>query len=192
MQPANGLVNNSVPSGLTGRGPAACDAGVILVDMSFNVVGCDRAAATIFNGGGSPESSPALENLPREIMDALRSRKITDLPAARMHVHRNNQDYICRAHVMESTNGPLQPLIVLCVEKDQSVEDTADELGAKYNLTEREQEALRGILMGLSSKEVAERMNISPNTVKAFLRLIMIKMGVTTRAGIVARVLEKY
>lgn len=192
MQPTNGFVNSSLSSSLTSRGPAGCDSGVILVDMSFKVVGCDRAAATIFNGGSSPESSHALENLPREIMDVLRSRKTADLPAARMHLQRNDQDYVCRAHVMESTDGSLQPLIVLCVEKDQSVEDTADELGAKYNLTEREQEALHGILMGLSSKEVAERMNISPNTVKAFLRLIMIKMGVTTRAGIVARVLEKY
>jgi DNA-binding CsgD family transcriptional regulator len=33
-------------------------------------------------------------------------------------------------------------------------------------------------------------MAISPNTVKAFLRLIMIKMGVTTRAGIVAKILD--
>jgi DNA-binding NarL/FixJ family response regulator len=92
---------------------------------------------------------------------------------------------------METMDGSLPPLIVLRMQRDQSVEDTADELGAMYNLTEREQQALHGILMGLSSKEVAERMNISPNTVKAFMRLIMIKMGVSTRAGIVARVLRK-
>jgi hypothetical protein len=34
-------------------------------------------------------------------------------------------------------------------------------------------------------------MAISPNTVKAFLRLIMIKMGVPTRAGIVGRLLDQ-
>ena len=45
-------------------------------------------------------------------------------------------------------------------------------------------------MLGLTSKEVAIRMNISPNTVKAFLRLVMGKMGVTTRAGIVAKLLE--
>ena len=81
-------------------------------------------------------------------------------------------------------------MIALHLEKDFSASDAAQELAAKYNLTEREQEALGGILMGFSSKEVAERMNISPNTVKAFLRLIMIKMGVTRRAGIVAKILE--
>jgi DNA-binding CsgD family transcriptional regulator len=40
---------------------------------------------------------------------------------------------------------------------------------------------------GLTSKQIADRMTISTNTVKAFLRLIMIKMGVSTRAGIVGK-----
>lgn len=62
------------------------------------------------------------------------------------------------------------------------------ELASKYNLTRREQDALRGISLGLSNKELAERMNISPNTVKAFLHVIMIKLGVTTRAEIAARI----
>ncbi len=35
---------------------------------------------------------------------------------------------------------------------------------------------------------IAVRMNISPNTVKAFLRLVMVKMGATTRSGIVGRI----
>ncbi len=32
-------------------------------------------------------------------------------------------------------------------------------------------------------------MSISPNTVKAFLRLIMFKMGVTSRSGVVGKIL---
>jgi DNA-binding CsgD family transcriptional regulator len=48
---------------------------------------------------------------------------------------------------------------------------------------------LEYLLKGLSGKEMAIRMNISPNTVKAFVRLIMIKMGVSSRSAIVARAL---
>ena len=44
------------------------------------------------------------------------------------------------------------------------------------------------LLRRASKKEIAIRMNISPNTVKAFLRLVMVKMGVSTRSGIVGRV----
>ena len=46
------------------------------------------------------------------------------------------------------------------------------------------------LLQGLSSKEIANRMDVSPNTVKTFLRLIMIKMGVSSRAAIVAKVIS--
>ncbi len=37
------------------------------------------------------------------------------------------------------------------------------------------------------SKEIAERLKISPNTVKAFVRLVMVKMGVTTRSAVVGK-----
>ncbi len=58
-------------------------------------------------------------------------------------------------------------------------------------LTDREIEVLRGISMGLTSRELGERMNISPNTVKAFLHVMMIKMGVKTRGAIAANILNR-
>ena len=45
------------------------------------------------------------------------------------------------------------------------------------------------LLQGLSSKEIANRMNVSPNTVKAFLRLIMIKTGVSSRSAVVGKIM---
>jgi hypothetical protein len=44
------------------------------------------------------------------------------------------------------------------------------------------------LLQGLTSKEIATRMQISPNTVKAFVRLVMVKMKVSTRSGITGKV----
>jgi DNA-binding NarL/FixJ family response regulator len=44
-------------------------------------------------------------------------------------------------------------------------------------------------VQGLSSKEIADRMNISSNTVKTFLRLIMIKMGVSSRMAVVRKII---
>jgi DNA-binding CsgD family transcriptional regulator len=63
------------------------------------------------------------------------------------------------------------------------------EIAGRYNLSAREQEAVEFLLSGLTSKEIADRMKISPNTMKAFLRVVMIKMGVSTRTGIVGRVI---
>jgi len=44
------------------------------------------------------------------------------------------------------------------------------------------------LMDGLTSKEIAVRMNVTPNTVKTFVRLIMSKMAVSTRSGIVGKI----
>lgn len=62
------------------------------------------------------------------------------------------------------------------------------EIAERFGLTTREQETVRFLLEGLTSKEIAERMKISPNTVKAFIRLVMVKMGVSTRSGIIGKI----
>jgi len=59
----------------------------------------------------------------------------------------------------------------------------------QFNFTRRERETLEFLLQGLSNKEIASRMKISPNTIKVFLRLIMVKMGVCSRAAIVLKLL---
>jgi len=59
----------------------------------------------------------------------------------------------------------------------------------EFHLTHREQEVLGLLIMGLTNKEMADRMGISANTVKAFVRLVMLKMGTSGRSGIVAKVL---
>jgi len=64
------------------------------------------------------------------------------------------------------------------------------ELEVRFQLTEREREAVEHLSEGLTSKEIAQRMNISHNTVKTFLRLVMIKMGVTTRSGVIGKIIE--
>jgi DNA-binding CsgD family transcriptional regulator len=58
----------------------------------------------------------------------------------------------------------------------------------QYRLTPREQETVEMLTLGLTSKEIASRMKISPNTVKAFFRLVMTKMEVSTRSGIVGKI----
>src|SRR5262249_52760627 len=61
---------------------------------------------------------------------------------------------------------------------------------AHFRLTPREEETLHYLLQGMTSKEIAQQMNISAHTVKAFLRLVMSKMQVTTRSGIIGKIVE--
>lgn len=174
------------------KGPLMAEAGLALMDLSLRIIASDRGAAAILNYPNQAGDNSELEScIPKEIQDMIRSHKPTELSSVRTHFRMGKSEYTCRAYVVESYNGVVtQPMVALHLEKDSSASEAIYEVAAKYHLTEREQEALRGISLGLATKELAERMNISPNTVKAFLRLIMIKMGVTTRAGIVAKILQ--
>ena len=173
--------------------PIIADVGMILMDQSMRLVAVDRGAAAILNHQAQPGVKPdAASILPKDVLDALRTRKPTDLAPIKTHFRMGKNEYICRTYLVESHSAVFgESVMALHLEKVSSASDAIHDVGAKFGLTDREMEALRGISMGLTSKEVAERMNISPNTVKAFLRLIMIKMGVTTRGGIVANILNR-
>jgi len=57
----------------------------------------------------------------------------------------------------------------------------------KYHLTQREGETVRFLIEGLTNKEIAARMGISPDTVKVFLQLAMKKMEVSSRSEIMSK-----
>jgi DNA-binding CsgD family transcriptional regulator len=166
---------------------------VIVVDLSFRVVAVDRGAENILG----PDNGRALgERLPFKIPAAVealaRAKSYADLSAAKSHVRLGNRQYSCRFFLLEPRNGSLgQPLVAVHLKREVSVDEAVGRVARAYRLTDREQQAVIGVSMGLTSKELADRMNISPNTVNAFLRLIMIKMGVTTRAGVVGKLLDE-
>jgi DNA-binding CsgD family transcriptional regulator len=169
--------------------PALAEEGIVVTDMSFRPIAIDRGAAAILNDSNGHAGHSL--GLPAEVIAALRTSARAGASAVRASFRKGKSRYSCRAYVVEPRDSVLkQPVVALFLQKDASIDDAVSQVAAEYALTEREQEAVRGISMGLSSKELAARMKISPNTVKAFLRLIMIKMGVTTRAGIVARILD--
>jgi DNA-binding CsgD family transcriptional regulator len=64
---------------------------------------------------------------------------------------------------------------------------TVAEISQRFGLTAREQETMQLLAEGFCSKEIAARMKISPNTVKAFVHLVMVKMSVSTRSGIIGK-----
>lgn len=76
------------------------------------------------------------------------------------------------------------------------IERTASKLLAlahsldEYHFTPREQETAALLSTGLTNKEIAARMGVSVNTVKAFIRFVMHKVGVSTRTGIIGRLTQ--
>ena len=65
-----------------------------------------------------------------------------------------------------------------------------ERVARKFRLTRRERETVDLLLQDLNTKQIASRMDISPNTAKVFLRSVMIKVGAENRTGIIGRILQ--
>jgi DNA-binding CsgD family transcriptional regulator len=158
-------------------------AGLILLDSSLNPIYCNSEALRIFSYPQQPARA-----LDSELSESIRSIIGTepDFTTA-AHFVSGRRRYLCRTFVLErEAKGRSKPTFAITVERDRGI--LVDML-ARFQLTEREVEAVRHLAEGLTSKEIAQRMSISPNTVKTFLRLIMIKMGVTTRSGVIGKLM---
>ncbi|MGD1069445.1 MAG: helix-turn-helix transcriptional regulator [Bryobacteraceae bacterium] len=170
--------------------PAHAGEGIVLVNGAFEIAALNTGAESILrymDEGSDPIGGPA--RLSPGLLDLLKAQN--DLDGAQLFVNASGREYSCRSFLLKPRSDDItQPVFALYLRQEMSMADTVLQVGAEYRLTDREQQALTGVVMGLSSKQLAERMQISPNTVKVFMRLIMIKMGATTRAGIVGKLID--
>lgn len=90
----------------------------------------------------------------------------------------------------QGTSRDSMHIMVLIEKVSQGVR--IDQFVQSTNLTEREQAVVRLLLEGKTNKEVASCMNIGEYTVKDHVKRIMKKLNVTTRAGIVAKILHQH
>jgi len=172
---------------------ASVEEGLVVLNQSLGLMALDHGARTIMEDlEGSTRHDDRDVGLPLKLACPLNARSRDQLNGAYFCVKGSVNKYSCRAFVAnpQAANGS-DSLLILYLKRAHSLVDAIHEIGTDYHLTFREQEVLIGVSMGLTSKELATRMDISPNTVKAFLRLIMIKMGVTTRSGIVGKLLDQ-
>jgi len=96
--------------------------------------------------------------------------------------------YLCRTFVLErESNRNSKPAIAITLERQRWI---VIDLAARFQLTDRQIEAVQHLADGLTSKEIAQRMNISPETVRVVLQRIMLRMSVTTRAGVIGRLIS--
>ncbi|PYU15684.1 MAG: hypothetical protein DMG37_04460 [Acidobacteria bacterium] len=86
-------------------------------------------------------------------------------------------------------NG-FKPAVALLLERNKKQSIDLSNLPKRFRLTRREVETVEHLVRGFNTQQIADGMGISPNTVKAFLRSIMMKMAADSRAGIIARILQ--
>ena len=158
---------------------------------SSSIVSLDRGAAEILHYTRTQSKSrERTSTIDRDLREAVHRVRDPDPIRPETVIRIGVWKFTCRSYLLEQHDSSSAPLVAVLLERQVEPVDAIAILGARYNLTRREQQALQGLSTGLSIKGLARNMNIKPSTLHAFLRLIKIKMGVATRAGIMVKVLE--
>jgi DNA-binding CsgD family transcriptional regulator len=168
--------------------------GVLLLDADLRVVHHTLEAAAILEYPGKPCESVHLD----KVLPAIRAQLATPAASEPLEFRSGQRRYQCRAFLLNA-NGHgsrgdadrLQPKIVVVIERVFPQAPDITRWCQAFQLTSRESETVRFLLKGLTSKEIADQMSISPSTVKSFLKLVMAKVGASNRTGIIAKILEK-
>lgn len=165
--------------------------GLIVTDASLAVIAYNGEALQIL-------TYPAQLSEIRHVESWLSNKIRSDLsrrqsPSRFVEEFRSaRRKYLCRSFALDlktngnGSSGSRWQLVMLERRGTDSVKLT--QISERFGLTAREEETVRHLLKGFTSKEIAQRMAISPNTVKAFLRLVMVKMNVSTRSGIIGQI----
>ena len=165
--------------------------GFLLLDSSLRPVAFNAEAIRVL---GYPNRlanvRPADIFLAERIRESLLNREPSRESPLVAEFRSGRRRYLCRPFFLDSdAKGPLRASIAVLLERAPVGVIPLSPVTEQFNLTRRERDALEHLLQGLSNKEIANRMSVSPNTVKAFLRLIMLKMEVSSRAAIVAKIM---
>lgn len=176
--------------------PTTSAQGFLLLDSRLRPVAYNSEALQILSYPAKPDS---IRQLPQFLSDKVRSALVNggsfDRPVFVHECNSGRRTYSCRVLRLDldgatpSKSSPVSFAVLL--ERHISGGAALDVLARQFDLTARECETVALLLEGLTSKEIATRMKISPNTVKAFLRLVMLKMDVSTRSGIVGKAVRQ-
>lgn len=169
--------------------------GFLVLDSFLHPIFVNRAAAEILSYPQKPEACKNLNSfLTSKIHSTLFSMQTSDAPALVTEFVSGKRRYHCRAYRLDalgkgngSGNGRGHGSVAVLLERFSTGALFIGQVSERFHLTTREQEVLQHLLVGQTTKEIATGMAISPHTVKAFLRMIMVKMGVSTRSAIVGK-----
>jgi DNA-binding CsgD family transcriptional regulator len=171
--------------------PPKSAVGFLLMDGALNLISSNIEATQILS---YPNKLVDPRRQEPNIKGKIRSTLMPQQPSGESpfvtEFRSGRRRYFCRAFLVDSeAKNPSRPSIAVLLERGPSGLLPLSQVSQVFNLTQREREVLEYLLQGLSSKEIANRMDISSNTVKAFLRLIMIKTGATSRSAVMRKVI---
>ena len=162
--------------------------GLILVDAKMKALYISSAARDILLNGESTQTIALREHLLARRIQSLLMLSDGNCDSQPTFVS-GRRRYGWRVLPLGPAGvGPQTPHSALLLQRISRRNEHLRRLVEVFKLTPRECQTLQLVAEGLTSKEIATKMEISPHTVRAFLHFIMVKLDVTTRSGIVGRV----
>ncbi|MFQ5455861.1 MAG: helix-turn-helix transcriptional regulator [Nitrospirota bacterium] len=179
--------------------------GIIIMDLNKNILFMNRKAKRIVGEFIENISTDKGEvTLPHEIYtlcDRLKSylsedRIIYNHKSEEINesfiIYSNPQgDYIFRGFFIGKESA-FEPNILVLIEKISkrkkklNIEKTLKEL----TFTPREKEIIEYVFQGYTNKEIANTLSLSEHTVKQHIKRVMNKLNVTTRTGIMSKIIS--
>jgi DNA-binding CsgD family transcriptional regulator len=168
------------------------DTGFVVTDLKLAPLYVNAAAIQILGYGTEPSddivSDPLLQ---ARLQSIFQTHALTSEVAVAATFVSGHRQYVCRSFTLDPRDGYRPSRIALIIERAGHRNAMLRDLAARYHLSPRESETVLHLTDGLTTKEIASRMKVSPNTVKQFMRLVMCKLDVTTRSGILGRLLSR-
>jgi len=167
--------------------------GVVLMDESMRPFWFNIEAARILSYPQKPDGpkAPGADDLGEKIraslsQQTLRSPSLSELTSGRRR-------YLCRAFVLELQGKETRrgPSVAVLLERSPRGMVTLATMSGQLQLTRRERETLELLSIGLDTKQIADCMHVSTNTTKVYIRMVMAKMGVSSRSEVLTKVFSK-
>lgn len=174
-------------------GEASALPGVLLLSSSFDAVAYSWEAVRILAFPNNPRRVKRLHSfLGRRIRSRLSTHSSREGRQFVREFKSGSRTYRCHAVALQpgEVGSGMNGTIALLFERPPSAAlSLKRKVWKEFDLTPRQCQTVELLVRGMTTKEIAQAMNISPNTVKTYLRHIMAKMRVATRVGIVGKVL---
>lgn len=176
------------------RAMAPAAAGFILADQDGNPLYASMEAKAILTYPKDPRNFlPAWTSLQKAIFPLSDNQELSAGYSSRAETMSGRRRYVCLAIPLNKSRAErmIGGTVAIVLERLREASALAKTTSEHFRLTEREQEVVEFLIRGLTNKEIATRMQISPNTVRAFVRMVMGKLGISTRSGIVGMVFRE-
>lgn len=132
--------------------------------------------------------STLLENNASQLRDGNETVHIIDT------LESGRRFYNIKGLILSNDHTPEQIMekrYLFILERMNSNSENIPFIARKFKLNKREQEIFHLLMEERSNKEIAQILSLSPNTIKCYIKILMRKLGVSSRAGIITSLLTK-